>query len=62
MLPVLDIPVNRSCLAGRMKAAMKDGREMPEEVKALKKSVTGAAVSRMDDQALCAGSLTGSAG
>src|SRR6185369_2448671 len=39
MLSVLDILVNHSYLAGQMKAAMSEGRDMPEEVKALMRSV-----------------------
>jgi anaerobic magnesium-protoporphyrin IX monomethyl ester cyclase len=50
MLSVLDILVNHSYLAGQMKAAMKDGREMPEEVMALMKSVKSAADSRIDNR------------
>lgn len=41
MLSVLDIFINHSYLAGQMKAAMKDGKEMPEEVKALMRRVKG---------------------
>jgi len=41
MLSVLDIFINHSYLAGQMKAAMKDGKDMPEEVKALMRSVKG---------------------
>jgi anaerobic magnesium-protoporphyrin IX monomethyl ester cyclase len=39
MLSVLDIFINHSYLAGQMKAAMKEGKEMPEEVKQLLQSV-----------------------
>jgi anaerobic magnesium-protoporphyrin IX monomethyl ester cyclase len=39
MLSVLDIFINHSYLAGQMKAAMKEGKEMPEEVKKLLKTV-----------------------
>jgi len=49
MLSVLDIFINHSYLAGQMKAAMKNGKEMPEEVKALMRTVKGHAKgSRMD--------------
>ncbi len=48
MLSVLDIFINHSYLAGQMKAAMKEGKEMPEEVKRLLKTVKGAAGDRMD--------------
>ena len=41
MLSVLDIFINHSYLAGQMKAAMKDGKGMPEEVKSLLKTVAG---------------------
>ncbi len=41
MLSVLDIFINHSYLAGQMKAAMKEGKEMPEEVKKLLRSVKG---------------------
>ncbi len=41
MLSVLDIFINHSYLAGQMKAAMKEGKEMPEEVKKLLKTVKG---------------------
>lgn len=39
MLSVLDIFINHSYLAGQMRNAMKDGKEMPEEVKALMRTV-----------------------
>ena len=39
MLDVLDIFINHSYLAGEMRSAMKDGKEMPDEVKALMKTV-----------------------
>jgi len=39
MLDVLDIFINHSYLAGQMRNAMKVGKEMPEEVKALMRSV-----------------------
>lgn len=39
MLSVLDIFINHSYLAGQMKAAMKEGGEMPEEVKKLLRTV-----------------------
>lgn len=39
MLSVLDIFINHSYLAGQMRSAMKDGKEMPEEVKALMRTV-----------------------
>jgi len=48
MLAVLDILVNHSYLAGQMKAAMNEGKEMPEEVKALMRRAKGAAGDRMD--------------
>ncbi|HEY6872947.1 MAG TPA: cobalamin-dependent protein [Geobacteraceae bacterium] len=41
MLAVFDILVNNSYLAGQMRAMMKEGREMPPEVKALIKSMQG---------------------
>jgi anaerobic magnesium-protoporphyrin IX monomethyl ester cyclase len=41
MLSVLDIFVNHSYLAGDMKAAMKEGKDMPEEVKTLMRAVKG---------------------
>ncbi len=41
MLAVLDLLINHSYLAGQMKAAMKDGQEMPEEVKQLLRAVKG---------------------
>jgi len=41
MLSVLDIFINHSYLAGQMKAAMKEGKEMPEEVKKLLRTVKG---------------------
>lgn len=40
MLSVLDIFINHSYLAGQMKAAMKEGKEMPEEVQKLLKTVS----------------------
>ena len=46
MLSVLDILINHSYLAGQMKAAMKEGAEMPDEVKALISAVKGS--SRVD--------------
>ena len=39
MLSVLDIFINHSYLAGQMRAAMKEGQEMPEEVKKLLRTV-----------------------
>jgi anaerobic magnesium-protoporphyrin IX monomethyl ester cyclase len=48
MLSVLDLLINHSYLAGQMKSAMKEGREMPAEVKALLKSVKGAGPGQMD--------------
>lgn len=39
MISVLDILINHSYLAGQMKAAMREGKQMPEEVKALMRSV-----------------------
>lgn len=39
MVSVLDILINHSYLAGQMKAAMKEGKEMPPEVRALLKTV-----------------------
>ena len=41
MLSVLDIFINHSYLAGQMKDAMRDGKDMPEEVKALMRAVKG---------------------
>ena len=41
MLSVLDIFINHSYLAGQMKEAMKEGKDMPEEVKALMMAVKG---------------------
>ena len=41
MISVLDILINHSYLAGQMKAAMREGKQMPEEVKALMRSVKG---------------------
>jgi len=41
MLAVLDLLINHSYLAGQMKAAMKEGQEMPEEVKQLLRAVKG---------------------
>lgn len=43
MVSVLDILINHSYLAGQMKSAMKDGREMPPEVRAMLKAVKGGA-------------------
>lgn len=48
MLSVLDIFINHSYLAGQMKAAMKEGKEMPEEVRKLLRTVKEAARDRMD--------------
>lgn len=45
---VLDILINHSYLAGQMKAAMKDGMEMPEEVKALLRVVKATAGGKED--------------
>jgi anaerobic magnesium-protoporphyrin IX monomethyl ester cyclase len=45
MLSVFDILVNNSYLAGQMRAMMKEGKEMPAEVKALIRSVKGEAGS-----------------
>ena len=41
MLSVLDILINHSYLAEQMKEAMKEGREMPPEVRELLKAVNG---------------------
>lgn len=41
MVSVLDILINHSYLGGQMKAAMKDGKEMPPEVVAMLKTVKG---------------------
>ena len=41
MLAVFDILVNNSYLAGQMRAMMKEGKEMPPEVKALIRSLKG---------------------
>jgi len=48
MISVLDILINHSYLAGQMKAAMREGKQMPEEVKALMRSVKGHAGGQMD--------------
>jgi anaerobic magnesium-protoporphyrin IX monomethyl ester cyclase len=48
MLSVLDLLINHSYLANQMKTAMKEGKEMPEEVRELLKRVKGAATNRMD--------------
>lgn len=48
MLSVLDLLINHSYLAGQMKAAMRDGAEMPAEVKALLKGVNGAGKGHAD--------------
>lgn len=48
MLSVLDIFINHSYLAGQMKAAMQEGKEMPAEVKELLKRAKGASVAKMD--------------
>lgn len=48
MVSVLDILINHSYLAGQMKTAMRDGKEMPEEVRALLGAVRGAAGGQMD--------------
>ncbi len=48
MLSVLDILLNHSYLAGQMKAAMKEGKEMPAEVKAMINAVKGASNGSMD--------------
>lgn len=49
MLSVLDILINHSYLAGQMKSAMREGKEMPEEVKALMRTVKGHAGNRSTD-------------
>ncbi len=41
MLSVLDLLINHSYLAGQMKAAMKEGKDMPDEVKQLLRTVKG---------------------
>ncbi len=41
MVSVLDILINHSYLAGQMKAAMREGKQMPEEVMALLRTVKG---------------------
>ncbi len=41
MLAVLDLLINHSYLAGQMRAMMKEGKEMPAEVKALLQKVKG---------------------
>ncbi len=43
MLSVLNLLMNHSYLAGEMKSAMRDGAGMPEEIKAMLKTVHGAA-------------------
>lgn len=48
MLSVLDILINHSYLAGQMKAAMKDGRQMPEEVRALLRRTKGLSDRKID--------------
>lgn len=48
MVSVLDILINHSYLAGQMKAAMKDGKEMPPEVRALLKAVRGGGAGHPD--------------
>lgn len=48
MVSVLNILINHSYLAGQMKAAMKDGKEMPPEVRSLLKSVRAATSECMD--------------
>ncbi|HEX9023203.1 MAG TPA: cobalamin-dependent protein [Geobacteraceae bacterium] len=49
MVSVLDILINHSYLAGRMKAVMREGgKEMPEEVKALLRVVKDRKGGRMD--------------
>ncbi len=48
MISVLDILINHSYLAGQMKAAMREGKQMPEEVKALMRAVKGHAGGQMD--------------
>jgi anaerobic magnesium-protoporphyrin IX monomethyl ester cyclase len=50
MLSVLDIFINHSYLAGQMKAAMKEGKDMPEEVKALMRTVKGHAKGQLLDR------------
>lgn len=45
MVSVLDILINHSYLAGQMKAAMREGKQMPEEVKALMRTVNGLSTS-----------------
>lgn len=42
MLAVLHLLINHSYLAGQMKQAMREGKEMPAEVKSLLKSIHGA--------------------
>ncbi|OGR29162.1 MAG: magnesium-protoporphyrin IX monomethyl ester oxidative cyclase [Desulfuromonadales bacterium GWD2_54_10] len=48
MISVLDILINHSYLAGQMKAAMKEGRQMPPEVRTLLKAVKGGAHDQVD--------------
>ncbi len=50
MLSVLDIFINHSYLAAQMKAAMKEGKGMPEEVKALMRAVKGHAMGQELDR------------
>jgi anaerobic magnesium-protoporphyrin IX monomethyl ester cyclase len=45
MLAVFDILVNNSYLAGQMRAMMKEGKEMPAEVKALIRAAKGSAAA-----------------
>ena len=54
MVSVLDILINHSYLADQMKAAMKEGRQMPPEVRALLKAVKGGAHDRIDQHPLLA--------
>ncbi|GAM07819.1 hypothetical protein OR1_00088 [Geobacter sp. OR-1] len=46
MLSVLDLLINHSYLADQMKAAMKAGGEMPDEVKQLIRSVRASQASQ----------------
>jgi anaerobic magnesium-protoporphyrin IX monomethyl ester cyclase len=41
MISVLDLLINHSYLAGQMKSAMREGKEMPPEVRALLQGMKG---------------------
>jgi anaerobic magnesium-protoporphyrin IX monomethyl ester cyclase len=48
MLSVLDLLLNHSYLAGQMKSALREGKEMPKDVKTLLKTVSGHGKGHMD--------------